>query len=190
MSLFATETDATTSTEDYLYSWSTFDAQTTIKQPLATQSPILQNDGSPGSSTASGTESSSVTYDVTSPPLSTSSLLPSELHWDSSLSSQSTSGWVFSTYSTVSSTPSFLFSTITTTEYSSAIANSTSPFADSFGVSPGSVGGDGETAEMTSDWLDVVGICLKGFIFCTIILGAVLGNALVIISVRRNRKLR
>lgn len=191
MSLFATEADATTSTEDYSYSWSTIDAQTTIKQTLHTHSPILQNDGG----TSRGTESSSVTtYEaatVTSPSLSTSSLLPSDLHWDSSFSSRSTSNWLFSSYSSVSPTPSSFFSTITTTEDSAAIANSSSPFLDSFVVSPGSVGGDGgAAAERTSDWVDVVGICLKGFIFCTIILGAVLGNALVIISVRRNRKLR
>ncbi|XP_017101095.2 octopamine receptor beta-3R isoform X2 [Drosophila bipectinata] len=39
-------------------------------------------------------------------------------------------------------------------------------------------------------WLDVSLLVLKGFIFSSIILAAVLGNALVIISVQRNRKLR
>lgn len=33
-------------------------------------------------------------------------------------------------------------------------------------------------------------LCLKGFIFGSIIIGAVLGNFLVILAVRRNRKLR
>lgn len=33
-------------------------------------------------------------------------------------------------------------------------------------------------------------LCIKGFIFGFIIIGAVLGNALVILAVRRNRKLR
>lgn len=33
-------------------------------------------------------------------------------------------------------------------------------------------------------------LCIKGIIFVSIIVGAVLGNALVIISVHRNRKLR
>lgn len=33
-------------------------------------------------------------------------------------------------------------------------------------------------------------LCIKGLIFGTIIIGAVLGNALVIISVHKNRKLR
>lgn len=33
-------------------------------------------------------------------------------------------------------------------------------------------------------------LCIKGFIFGSIIIGAVLGNALVILAVRRNRKLR
>jgi hypothetical protein len=33
-------------------------------------------------------------------------------------------------------------------------------------------------------------LCIKGFIFGSIILGALLGNALVILAVRRNRKLR
>lgn len=41
-----------------------------------------------------------------------------------------------------------------------------------------------------SKWIDLTFICLKSIIFGTIIIGAVLGNALVIISVQRNRKLR
>lgn len=48
-----------------------------------------------------------------------------------------------------------------------------------------SAGGGG-----TSQWSDVLVLCLKSLIFGTIIVGAVLGNALVIISVQRNRKLR
>lgn len=39
-------------------------------------------------------------------------------------------------------------------------------------------------------WSDVLTLTLKSLIFGTIIVGAVLGNALVIISVQRNRKLR
>lgn len=39
-------------------------------------------------------------------------------------------------------------------------------------------------------WSDVLTLALKSLIFGTIIVGAVLGNALVIISVQRNRKLR
>lgn len=39
-------------------------------------------------------------------------------------------------------------------------------------------------------WIELTFICIKSVIFGTIILGAVLGNALVIISVQRNRKLR
>lgn len=42
----------------------------------------------------------------------------------------------------------------------------------------------------SSKWIDVTILCIKGIIFGTIIIGAVLGNALVIISVQRNRKLR
>lgn len=53
----------------------------------------------------------------------------------------------------------------------------------------GGGGGVGMGAE-EEDWFHVAAMCFKGFIFCTIIIGAVLGNALVIISVRRNRKLR
>jgi hypothetical protein len=33
-------------------------------------------------------------------------------------------------------------------------------------------------------------LCIKGFIFGSIIIGALLGNALVILAVRKNRKLR
>ncbi|XP_059608929.1 octopamine receptor beta-3R-like isoform X2 [Phlebotomus argentipes] len=46
------------------------------------------------------------------------------------------------------------------------------------------------TADEDNSKLFIIVLCIKGFIFGTIILGAVLGNALVIISVRRNRKLR
>lgn len=42
--------------------------------------------------------------------------------------------------------------------------------------------------EMTFTMYSV--LCIKGFIFGSIIIGAVLGNALVILAVRRNRKLR
>ncbi|CAH1973865.1 unnamed protein product [Acanthoscelides obtectus] len=40
------------------------------------------------------------------------------------------------------------------------------------------------------DWTDLLVLIIKGFIFGTIIVMAVLGNALVIISVHRHRKLR
>lgn len=40
------------------------------------------------------------------------------------------------------------------------------------------------------DWTDLLVLILKGFVFSTIIISAVLGNALVIISVHRHRKLR
>nr|NP_001317479.1 octopamine receptor beta-3R-like [Nicrophorus vespilloides]AHN85843.1 octopamine beta receptor 3 [Nicrophorus vespilloides] len=40
------------------------------------------------------------------------------------------------------------------------------------------------------DWTDLVILIVKSFVFGTIILSAVLGNALVIISVQRHRKLR
>jgi len=44
--------------------------------------------------------------------------------------------------------------------------------------------------ELEESWMDLSILLLKGFIFSSIILAAVLGNALVIISVQRNRKLR
>lgn len=43
---------------------------------------------------------------------------------------------------------------------------------------------------LNPSWGDFLALVLKGFIFGTIIIGAVLGNALVIISVQRHRKLR
>lgn len=47
------------------------------------------------------------------------------------------------------------------------------------------------TAAVAEDrWVELTIMCVKGIIFGTIIIGAVLGNALVIISVQRNRKLR
>lgn len=45
-------------------------------------------------------------------------------------------------------------------------------------------------ATVEDRWVDLTLMCLKSIIFGTIIIGAVLGNALVIISVQRNRKLR
>lgn len=41
-----------------------------------------------------------------------------------------------------------------------------------------------------SDVYEMSILCIKGIIFVSIIIGAVLGNALVIISVHKNRKLR
>ena len=41
-----------------------------------------------------------------------------------------------------------------------------------------------------NDMFELSKMCIKGLIFGTIIVGAVLGNALVIISVHKNRKLR
>ena len=41
-----------------------------------------------------------------------------------------------------------------------------------------------------SDWVNLTIVIIKGIIFGSIIVAAVLGNALVIISVHRNRKLR
>lgn len=49
---------------------------------------------------------------------------------------------------------------------------------------------DGYREDTRPRWTDITIMCIKGLIFGTIIIGAVLGNALVIISVQRNRKLR
>lgn len=49
---------------------------------------------------------------------------------------------------------------------------------------------DGFREDTRTRWTDLTILCIKGLIFGTIIIGAVLGNALVIISVQRNRKLR
>ncbi|CRK89463.1 CLUMA_CG003204, isoform A [Clunio marinus] len=47
-----------------------------------------------------------------------------------------------------------------------------------------------DTLATDLDGFQITMICLKSFIFGSIIIGAVLGNALVILAVRRNRKLR
>lgn len=44
--------------------------------------------------------------------------------------------------------------------------------------------------ETDNDWVNLTAVIIKGIIFSSIIVAAVLGNALVIISVQRNRKLR
>ncbi|XP_026475946.1 octopamine receptor beta-3R-like [Ctenocephalides felis] len=46
------------------------------------------------------------------------------------------------------------------------------------------------TSVDSENWIQIFALALKGSIFGTIIISAVLGNALVIISVHRNRKLR
>ncbi|KAL5283024.1 hypothetical protein ACFFRR_005781 [Megaselia abdita] len=49
---------------------------------------------------------------------------------------------------------------------------------------------DNHSNELENDWVNLTVIIIKGIIFSSIIVAAVLGNALVIISVQRNRKLR
>lgn len=73
-----------------------------------------------------------------------------------------------------------------------AAANSTTTTTMASAVIDGSDGGTAtdEPQTMVLLWSDIVVLCLKCLIFGTIILGAILGNALVIISVQRNRKLR
>lgn len=44
--------------------------------------------------------------------------------------------------------------------------------------------------DIENDWVNLTVVIIKGIIFSSIIVAAVLGNALVIISVQRNRKLR
>ncbi|XP_044249993.1 octopamine receptor beta-3R isoform X1 [Drosophila takahashii] len=78
---------------------------------------------------------------------------------------------------------------------SSFSSSSESPFEFLATVGPnitanGSLVGVESPEELEESWLDLSLLLLKGFIFSSIILAAVLGNALVIISVQRNRKLR
>ena len=154
-----TEADASSSTEDYSFSWST-----TVDDDAGVSS------SSSSFSLASTTREATVT---SAAPLYTS-LFPSVLTLDSSpfpsSSSTTTSGWLFASspadpFSNSSSSTLYEVATDATTEASMV-------------------------AQGSGEWLQVTALCFKGFVFCTIIIGAVLGNALVIISVRRNRKLR
>lgn len=47
-----------------------------------------------------------------------------------------------------------------------------------------------QSNDIENDWVNLTVVIIKGIIFSSIIVAAVLGNALVIISVQRNRKLR
>lgn len=47
-----------------------------------------------------------------------------------------------------------------------------------------------QKSDTGNDWVNLTVVIIKGIIFSSIIVAAVLGNALVIISVQRNRKLR
>jgi hypothetical protein len=68
--------------------------------------------------------------------------------------------------------------------------NFSSSDASSFGLSTTIATSFNETVPVHLDLLELSVLGIKGLIFGSIILGAVLGNALVIISVHRNRKLR
>ncbi|XP_075150540.1 octopamine receptor beta-3R-like isoform X2 [Haematobia irritans] len=61
---------------------------------------------------------------------------------------------------------------------------------DNDGTALSSNAGGGGSDDVNDNWMDLSIVIVKGFIFFSIILAAVLGNALVIISVQRNRKLR
>ncbi|XP_037729205.1 octopamine receptor beta-3R isoform X1 [Drosophila subpulchrella] len=82
------------------------------------------------------------------------------------------------------------------TATSSSFSSSESPFEFLATVGPNLTGSNGSEIvaehpeELEESWMDLSILLLKGFIFSSIILAAVLGNALVIISVQRNRKLR
>lgn len=69
-----------------------------------------------------------------------------------------------------------------TTSYASALNNANDSFV--------TVATTTSTTTDADRWMDLTLMCFKTVIFGTIIIGAVLGNALVIISVQRNRKLR
>ncbi|EDW58939.2 uncharacterized protein Dvir_GJ10602, partial [Drosophila virilis] len=85
----------------------------------------------------------------------------------------------------IAATPSLPSSPTTALELLSTIASNITGNANA------NISSVVETSEQFEDsWLDMSLLLLKGFIFSSIILAAVLGNALVIISVQRNRKLR
>lgn len=70
---------------------------------------------------------------------------------------------------------------------SGAIENSSRTNATNF-TEPEPKISENDQAERSA--LDLTILCIKGLIFGSIILGAILGNSLVIISVHKNRKLR
>ncbi|KAM8707162.1 hypothetical protein ACLKA7_011285 [Drosophila subpalustris] len=94
----------------------------------------------------------------------------------SSTASTSTSSSASSFSASVTTSSLELFSTVASNITANANANISSSIEAS--------------EESEESWVDVSLLLLKGFIFSSIILAAVLGNALVIISVQRNRKLR
>lgn len=57
-------------------------------------------------------------------------------------------------------------------------------------ASPSTIPSTGDAQNIDNDWLDVLILIFKASIMISIIVAAVFGNLLVIISVMRNRKLR
>lgn len=57
-------------------------------------------------------------------------------------------------------------------------------------ASPSTIPSTGDAQNIDNDWLDVLLLVFKASIMISIIVAAVFGNLLVIISVMRNRKLR
>ncbi|XP_034116929.2 octopamine receptor beta-3R-like isoform X2 [Drosophila albomicans] len=94
----------------------------------------------------------------------------------SSSATSSASSAAIATVPTSSTTALELFSTVASNMTANANANISSQIEPS--------------DQLEDSWVDVSLLLFKGFIFSSIILAAVLGNALVIISVQRNRKLR
>ncbi|KAH8404627.1 hypothetical protein KR215_005083 [Drosophila sulfurigaster] len=94
----------------------------------------------------------------------------------SSSTTSSASSAAIATVPTSSTTALELFSTVASNMTANANANISSQIEPS--------------DQLEDSWVDVSLLLFKGFIFSSIILAAVLGNALVIISVQRNRKLR
>ncbi|XP_058980337.1 octopamine receptor beta-3R [Musca domestica] len=109
------------------------------------------------------------------------------------------------TATTITNTDTIPTTSTSTSLISGAIMNNSSYFGSPFNLSLSENSTTtsllSSMASITSDvsiaddsdsdnWMDLSVVILKGFIFFSIILAAVLGNALVIISVQRNRKLR
>lgn len=143
-------------------------------------------------------------------------LLDSSSSSSTSPASSSTSGWLHVSQLAVASPLDAYTSTSTSPslEYSSSSYHSSATFPDTAALAGKSLRDAASTtteaattalldpfhnysdsstfseAWEENNWFHVAAMCFKGFIFSTIIIGAVLGNALVIISVRRNRKLR
>ncbi|XP_030371505.1 octopamine receptor beta-3R-like isoform X2 [Scaptodrosophila lebanonensis] len=141
--------------------------------------------------TAAATTKTTTTTTTTSLPITTSQFVTALANnANASLTSLSlTSSSSAAATATAASSVAAAYTT-TSLPTSSTLLTAVTTTAENLTLNSSFIESIGEPEMVEDSWLDLSLLILKAFIFSSIILAAVLGNALVIISVQRNRKLR